>query len=216
MNTSSDLTWCYQVLELPTDATEQEIKMAYRKLARQYHPDLNPGDRNAEARFKRISLAYQTLLTALKQLPQTANTKTAPTEPATPSASTSGRIRFHVTHPEQNKASDSNLSSHEKWLKVSSLNKIDSLLKHGKWQQAIDLAEKLATRFPEDPNVRQWQTSTYHRCARKLIEYKQYEQARIYLKKALQTDPHNRQLWVAIDRDYKRMERGLNLYKLST
>jgi curved DNA-binding protein CbpA len=43
----------YKVLGVPKTATEKEIKTAYRKLARQYHPDMNPGDKKAEARDRR-------------------------------------------------------------------------------------------------------------------------------------------------------------------
>ena len=39
----------YQILGVPRTATEKEIRTAYRKLARQYHPDLNPGDSSARA-----------------------------------------------------------------------------------------------------------------------------------------------------------------------
>lgn len=48
----------YKVLGVDKDATEKEITKAYRKLARQYHPDANPGDSKAEERFKEISAAY--------------------------------------------------------------------------------------------------------------------------------------------------------------
>jgi molecular chaperone DnaJ len=52
---------CYEVLGVPRKARLGEIKRAYRRLARQHHPDLNPGDPRAEDRFKRISEAYETL-----------------------------------------------------------------------------------------------------------------------------------------------------------
>ena len=51
----------YEVLGLTKTATDDEIKKAYRKLAKQYHPDLNPGDKNAEAKFKEINEAYEVL-----------------------------------------------------------------------------------------------------------------------------------------------------------
>ncbi|RME60400.1 MAG: J domain-containing protein [Caldilineae bacterium] len=51
----------YRILGVSKDADEKEIKKAYRKLARQYHPDMNPGDAEAEQRFKEISEAYAVL-----------------------------------------------------------------------------------------------------------------------------------------------------------
>ena len=52
----------YVVLGLPHGASEADIKRAYRRLARRYHPDINPGDRVAEARFRQILHAYETLI----------------------------------------------------------------------------------------------------------------------------------------------------------
>jgi DnaJ-class molecular chaperone len=51
----------YEVLGVPRSASEKEIRQAYRKLARQYHPDLNPNDKAAETRFKEIGSAYEVL-----------------------------------------------------------------------------------------------------------------------------------------------------------
>jgi curved DNA-binding protein len=51
----------YKILGVDKNATEKEIKSAFRKLARQYHPDVNPDDPQAEARFKEINEAYEVL-----------------------------------------------------------------------------------------------------------------------------------------------------------
>ena len=52
----------YIVLGVEHSASESEIKRAYRRLARRYHPDINPGDRVAELRFRQILEAYETLI----------------------------------------------------------------------------------------------------------------------------------------------------------
>ncbi len=51
----------YEVLGVARDASPEEIKRVYRRLALQYHPDKNPGDKQAEERFKEITLAYEVL-----------------------------------------------------------------------------------------------------------------------------------------------------------
>jgi curved DNA-binding protein len=51
----------YEVLGVPRTATQKEIVAAFRKLARKYHPDLNAGDKQAEARFKELSEAHEVL-----------------------------------------------------------------------------------------------------------------------------------------------------------
>ena len=57
----------YDVLGVSKSASEAEIKKAYRKLAKENHPDLHPGDKEAEARFKEINEAYEVLSDADKK-----------------------------------------------------------------------------------------------------------------------------------------------------
>lgn len=51
----------YEILGVASDANSDEIKKSYRRLARQYHPDLNPGDKEAEEKFKELGEAYEIL-----------------------------------------------------------------------------------------------------------------------------------------------------------
>lgn len=57
----------YEILGVSKDASDEEIKKSYRRLAKQYHPDVNKGDKKAEERFKEISEAYETLSNSEKK-----------------------------------------------------------------------------------------------------------------------------------------------------
>lgn len=57
----------YEVLGVPRNASDREIKRVYRKLARKYHPDVNPGDKAAEAKFKELTEAYEVLSDSTKR-----------------------------------------------------------------------------------------------------------------------------------------------------
>ena len=62
----------YEVLELQKGASEEEIKKAYRRLAKKYHPDLNPGNKEAEEKMKEVNAAYE-ILSDPEKRPDTTN-----------------------------------------------------------------------------------------------------------------------------------------------
>src|SRR2546430_4690339 len=57
----------YELLGVPRKASAKDIRSAFRKLARKYHPDLNPGDKGAEDKFKQLQEAYDVLSDAKKR-----------------------------------------------------------------------------------------------------------------------------------------------------
>src|SRR5271170_2871109 len=61
MATTTNKTDYYELLGIPRKTAVKDIRAAYRKLARKYHPDLNPGDKSAEEKFKQIQEAYEIL-----------------------------------------------------------------------------------------------------------------------------------------------------------
>ncbi len=181
----------YGILGLQAGASLADIKTAYRRLAREYHPDLNPDDPEAEEKFRRLVEAYE-LLTS----PEADRTQVSQPQP-TPD------IRVEVRPA----APPDNLSLADRQLKQDSYQRLQQLLRQRAFPRAVVLTESLAQRLPQDPDVRQWQAITYHRLGRHLVGQGQLEKARLYLKKALRTDPHNRTLWAEVEQDFRRLER---------
>lgn len=206
MADSSHLAHCYQILGLTSHATELQIKEAYRKLAKRYHPDLNPGNQQAADQFVRVKQAYETLIAALAQQSK------PPSDPAMRSTATSTQPHVKVSVKKRSQPPPPPpLSPEQEQIKQRVLYQLRELLKQRQWQRAIKHAEDLAQRLPHQPDISQLQAKAYHGWARELIDRRRYDEARPYLQKAMKADSTNRWLWQEIERDYIRIERGLKL-----
>jgi curved DNA-binding protein CbpA len=165
---------CYELLELDRNASLDEIKATYRKLARKFHPDLNPGDIQAHQHFIDLNQAYQFLL---KQVHPQSPPKSATTAPTPPTD-----------------VANSSVHKNEDELKWQLYYELQSLLKQRQFLKAVVLIEGLAQHIPQDSDISQWQGIVYCQFGYELIRRREFPKATIYLKKALRVDPHNRQL----------------------
>ncbi len=205
----------YRQLGLNLGASLGEVKTSYRRLARMYHPDVNPDERQAKDKFIAVTEAYKILLrvappqTAVPENSATTSTTYKKSKPETPSPQNypPRQIEVRVTRKQEQEKNQPHLSEVEKQLKQNYYLHLKQLLKHKRYPRAIALVEGLAQKIPLDWEVRQWQAIAYQRWARQLIEERQLDKARNYLKKALKTDPHNRALWAEVERDFRQLEK---------
>jgi curved DNA-binding protein CbpA len=235
----------YRTLDLHRGASSREVKAAYRKLVRQYHPDINP-DQAAVERFIQINDAYTALSEALatgethgaierqvqaglgldsrlQHLRQTleklgiGNFNEDPLRASAQSSAQFSREQAIATQPltqplnrpeeavataQPRQAVTAQLSAQEDILKQEAYQQLRDLLKQQKFPRATALVEGLAHRMPNDTEIIQWQAIVYQRWGRRLIDEGQPQKARIYLKKALRTDPNNPSLWREINHDF--------------
>lgn len=247
-----DIADCYRLLQITSRANIDELKASYRRLARQWHPDINPGDKLAHDKFIQVTEAYKTLQKIVPPARKTnaATTSTSPrvtinsqpspeirvtpqpakssshrpqsqqqsspkTPPSSPQRQQSSPSAQKISTtpqspprmPRQVQTSQvSPLSSVEIKLKVDSYRQLQDLIQGQRFPRAVALIEALAQRLPEDAEVRQWQAIIYQSWGRQLIRDRKLNQARAYLKKALNTDPHNKSLWAEIEKDFKKLE----------
>jgi curved DNA-binding protein CbpA len=205
-----DLGDCYRLLGLRSGASFTDIKASYRRLAHQYHPDINPGDKKAQDKFIALTEAYRFLLTVVPPEETNPQTKQSPT-------STSKREETKTTQPQKTTTATAttekppttqppNIVEIEQRLKWKTYEQLQRFLRERRFPQAIALAEALAARLPKDAEVRQWQAIAYQIWGRALINENQLLKARVYLKKALKTDPHNKTLWEEVQRDFQKLD----------
>jgi tetratricopeptide (TPR) repeat protein len=207
-----NLADCYRLLGLIDGASTAQVKASYRRLARRYHPDVN-GDEFAHEKFIQLTEAYKYLLSVVIS---ESDRISAPSQKY--SAASQSNPYTEAKHPppvtkvirkQPPVQYQPLLSDIEKQLKWGSYEQLQQLLKDRRFARAIALVEGLAQRLPQDPEVRQWQAIAYSSWGRHLVNERQLDKARIYLKKALRTDPHNRSLWAEVERDFRRMEQIL-------
>jgi len=187
----------YRILGLRSGVSFADVKASYRRLVQQYHPDINPDDLKAKDKFIAVTEAYKFLQTVLP--PEEINPRTSATEVQTQPAAP----KTMVTPRPQN------LQEIEQRLKWKTYEQLQRFLQEKRFPQAIALAEALMARLPGDAEVRQWLAIAYQIWGRVLFTEKQLPKARIYLKKALKTDPYNKALWNEVQQDFQRL--GLKL-----
>ena len=202
----------YRVLGLRSGASFIDVKLAYRRLVRLYHPDVNPDDEAAKEKFIQITRSYQALVKTLPQPVPTAKTEVSTEEPPIPteagqsdqvssgSAPPTPRPPLQVHQPPGGSKAD-------KDLKQSSFIQLQGLLKSRRYPRAVALVEGLVHRFPQDPEVRQWQAIVYYRWGQACLNLGHNLKAEACLKKAWRVDPHNRSLRQALQHEFSRLQR---------
>src|ERR1700689_186776 len=84
----------YELLGVSRKAAQKEIRQAYRKLARKYHPDLNPGDKSSEEKFKQVQEAYDVLSDTKKRQTYDQFGFDAPGPSGAPQGTSPGDVHF--------------------------------------------------------------------------------------------------------------------------
>jgi tetratricopeptide (TPR) repeat protein len=217
---------CYRLLGIPRNATLDDIKVAYRRLARKYHPDVNQDDPAATDKFRMVQEAYKMLKDADKSDGAStgasgtssygANVWRSPS-PSTPIQTTTKKTteppkspqaqpKVKVEVKQVNNQVDPINSDPELKLKLDMLRRVQDLLKQKKYIVAIAVVEGMSERFPNSPEVIHWKAVTYHRWSSELILVGKLREAEIYLNKALTTDPKNRELSFEVKRDLERVQ----------
>jgi len=208
---------CYRLLGLSRNASLEDIKLSYRRLARKYHPDLNQDDPSATEKFRLVQQAYQILkdvelgVIPRQTSPAPANpqpSKPTPEKPKNPPKTADkvpDKVKVEVRSRDVRQKVDPIASDPELRLRLDTLRHLQDLLKQRRYIVAIAVAEGMKERFPKSPEVIHWLAVTYHRWGNELILKSRWREAEIFLQKALNTDPNNRELAFEVKRDLERI-----------
>ncbi|MBD1916544.1 MULTISPECIES: DnaJ domain-containing protein [Cyanophyceae] len=205
----------YRILGLRTGASFGDVKLAYRNLARLYHPDINPGDHLAKEKFIQVTQAYQALVNELpveaiaaqrKATPSPATKAPAQTTPIAAARPSVPAVSPPAKEVELTVSPTPGGSEADQQLKVNSFKQLRELFKGQRFPRAVALVEGLVQRFPEDPEIRQWHAITYYRWGHDLLNHGNLKKAEACLKKARRVDPQNRSLRQALHHDFQRLE----------
>jgi tetratricopeptide (TPR) repeat protein len=192
---TTNLDKCYQLLGIRQGASLNELKTSYRSLARQWHPDLNPDNIEASHRFIVLSQAYQILLAKISSHPAPPVVRTTGSTRSTNSIHYTPQQTAPTPKPRTNKAE----------LKRQLYGDLQSLLQQQQFLKAILIVEGLAQNFPQDNQICQWQGMIYSQFGCQLVKRRKFDQARIYLSKALKVDPDNQQLAKIVNLAFNRI-----------
>ncbi len=161
-----DIADYYRQLGLRSGASLSQVKASYRQLARQYHPDVNPGNEQAKNKFIAITEAYKFLVNVAPHHvadSKVANSTVSPTWTSVDQGVKAQPQAVKVARKEAAVQSNADLSAVEQKLKQDAYFELQQLLKYQRFPRAIALIEGLAQRVPEDLEVRQWQAIAYQR-----------------------------------------------------
>jgi tetratricopeptide (TPR) repeat protein len=183
-------SWWAQPLKMRIE----EIKSIYRQMAKEIHPDLNPNDATALDRFTILNQAYQLLLEAA-QSDTDSKIDTAPN----PESNSKIRVDYVIDRP---------LCAEDLQLKQEVFESLEKLIRQGNFKQAVSTIDLLVRVIPDRPEISKKQSEIYFQYAQDLVKQRsQLNLARTFLKESLRIDPHNRQHWQAVNREFNRIER---------
>jgi len=212
------LSECYRLLGVPRNATLDDIKVAYRRLARKYHPDVNQNDPTTIDKFRLVQEAYKTLKDSDKSdlgrelfvKNKVADTGRSPAPSHKQPSQKQSQPHIKIEVKQVNHQVDPINSDPELKLRLDMLRRVQDLLKQKKYIVAIAVVEGMSERFPTSPEVMHWKAVTYYRWGSELILVGKLREAEIYLNKALNTDPKNRELIFEVKRDLERVQQLKN------